>query len=796
MLTNYIRFFFRLLRRNSIYYLINVGGLAVGITGFLVVLIYCSFELSFDDFHQNKERIVRVVGKSARTPIPLAAAMITETSGIETASRVIYSHSGLVLIDSAGNAHEEKGFSVDSTFFDVFSFPFLYGTSSALDHPKNIVVTERFALKVFGKRDVVGTFMKIDGMPAADADYRISAVIETPPINSQFDFDILTRYSPHSNLDNWGNNLVYTYALMKKGANKMEVESNIRDLFRKKTQRNEDDINVIELQSLADQHFDSSRSFDFGPHTSSAGVYMLMCVAVLILSIACINFVNLSTARAADRRKEVGMKKINGATRQQLIFQFLFESLLVSLFGFLAACALFYFIIPVAQTLTGLDLINALNLMEWPMLSFLIALPVAIGLLSGIYPALLVSSFDSVHQLKDNTGIFKTTTIRKILVGIQFGITAFLFIGTLTILHQFNFINAKDLGFDDDQVVVLNIGFPGLGDRIEAIRNDLEKNPDILSVSAALTVPGDLTYTMPYSIYDTLADVEHRLSWAGLYVDPEFVTNMDIRIKQGRSFSTGKSSDTLNFLLNETAVAFMINKYGDQWLDPVGKTLNYFRSDNTGYHLAKKGMVIGVVNDFNYYSLHQKVDPLAIQVDYRLFFKLLVKVNPSNIASTLQYLEATWKQHGITKPFNYVFLDKHFGMAYEKEEKFKQIFFAFSVLSILISACGLYGLVLFAAEKRIREMSIRKVLGANAVSIIVLFIKEFITPVILSFIIVGPFAWWAMSRWLEQFAYRVPLEFRIFLVAAMITFSLAFITILFRTMGIVRSNPCKSLKQN
>lgn len=779
-----------------VYYAINVGGLAVGMTSFLIILIYCFYELSFDNFHTNNDRIVRVVGTSARTPNPLASSLIEEVSGVETATRVIYSHSGLVLIDSAGNAHEEKGYAVDSTFFDVFSFPFLHGISDALHDYKSIVVTERFARKVFGESDAVGKFMRIDGVPMADANFRIAAVIATPPANSQFDFDILTRYNPHSNRENWDNNLVYTYVLLSSPEQKTNVQANVRKLFHQKLPQSEEHVNTIELQSLREQHFDSSRTFDFGPHTKIENVYALISVALLILGIACINFINLSTAKATDRRKEVGMRKISGATRKQLILQFLSESLMVTLLAFTLACITFYLISPTAQTLTGLNLVDALQSFPFPLFFFLLSLPFILGMIAGIYPAMMISSFDSIQHLTDGQGQFKKSTLRKMLVSFQFGITAFLFIGTLTIMHQFDFINSKNLGFDDDQVVVMNIGFPGMRQKMALIRNELVKNPNVVNVSGALTVPGDLTYTMPYSIYDTLTNDDDRLSWAGLYVDPEFVNNMTIEVKEGRSFSSENSSDSLSFLMNETAAEFMVNKYGEDWRSPIGKTLNYFRSDNTGYYLAKKGTVIGVVKDFNYYSLHQKIDPLVIQVDYRLLFKLVVKVRPTNIEQTLAYIQTTWERHGISKPFNYVFLDDHFGRAYEKEAKFKQIFTAFSVLSIIISCCGLYGLVLYAAEKRTREMSIRKILGAHPRDIIALFTWEFFTPIMLSFFLVGPVAWWAMTKWLEQFAYHITLEVQIFLLSAVVTFSLAFLTIFFRTLKIVRSNPCESLNQN
>jgi putative ABC transport system permease protein len=796
MLISYFKIFLRLLRKDSTYYAINVGGLAIGIASFLIIAIYCSFELSYDSFHRNGENIVRIVGKSARTPNPLGMALIEETSGIETATRVIYSHSGLVLLDSAGNAYDEKGFSVDSTFFDVFSFPFLHGSKSALHNYRSLVVSRRFAEKVFGKTDVLGKFLKIQGMPGNEGDFRIGGVIETPPMNSQFDFDILTRYNPHWNRENWQNNLVYTYAVLKEGFSKDLALRNIRTLFRHKTNALDSETEHIELQTLRDQHFDVTRTFDFGPHIKLQNIHILSTIAALILFIACINFINISTAKATDRKKEVAMKKINGATRKQLISQFLSESLFISIVGFVFACGIFFMVAPTAQALTGVEVVAAIGLIaSWKIILFLL-IPFVVGIVAGLYPAIIISSFGSINEIKDNRKPLFTNLFRKTLLAIQFGITCFLFIGTLTIMEQFRFMNSKDLGFTDDQIVVLNVGFPGLRNRIDPIRNDLLKNPRIVNVSAALTVPGDLTYTMPYSIYDSLSNDDHRLSWAGLYVDPAFIDNLNMKIIDGRAFSSSNPADTLNFVLNETAVAFLVNKYGEEWKAPVGRELNYFRSNDTGYFLAKKGLVIGVVKDFNYYSLHQKIDPLVIQVDYRLLFQLLVKVQPDNVSETLAYIERSLNQNQVTRPFNYVFLDEHFGRAYEKEKKFKEIFMAFSILSILISACGLYGLVLYAAEKRSKEMSIRKVLGARTGSILRLFTKEFFTPIGFAFVFAGPLAWWMMMKWLEQFAYRIDIQADVFFGAAVLCFSIVLITILFRTLVVARANPCKALREN
>jgi putative ABC transport system permease protein len=795
MVLNYFIMFARLLKRHSVYYSISILGLTAGILSFVMILVYCSFEYSYDDFHQNHERIYRIVGGSARTPNPLSQAMADEISAIEQGTRMIFSHSGMVVLDSSGNAFEEKGYAVDSTFLLMFNFDFIRGQKTALNDIKNVVVTRNFAIRIFGTTDVVGRVIQLDAM-VPDPTYTIAAVIENPPENSQFEFDILTRYTPHSNIDNWENNLVYTYVLLRDNSDRTSVEDQVKALFKKRSKTTDNDAAEIVLQSLQEQHFDTSRTFDFGPHTAKQGITILISLGALILVIGCINFVNLSTAKSMERKKEVGMRKVVGANRKQLILQFISESVLISCCAFFLAVCCIYLLMPLFRVLTGIEFLTGFQSLNYNVILFLVLLPFILGLVAGLYPALIISSFYPIDNLHSEAGINKSPCLRKILVTVQFAVTAFLFVGTLTVLKQFSFIKNKDLGFSDEQVIVLNVGFPGIRDKIQSIKTELSKNPNVINVSAALTVPGDLTYTMPYSIRETLDNDEDRLSWAGLYVDPDFVSNMEIDVIEGRTFSGNMATDTLSFLLNETAVQTMVEKYGDQWKNPLGKTLNYFRSDNTGYYLAKPGRIIGVVKDFNYYSLHQKVNPLAIQVDYKLLFKLLVKVNSHEIPQTIESVKEVWNKFGITKPFNFVFLDEHFGKAYEKEVRFKRIFITFSIISLLISAGGLYGLVLFTSGKRSKEMSVRRVFGADPVKLLLLLTTDFLKPILVAFILIVPFAWWSMNNWLNQFAYHTQMEASVFVWAALVCFFIAIVTICSRTIQVLKQNPVRYLRQN
>lgn len=788
MISSYVRVFLQLLKKHWSYYVINVGGLSVGITSFILIMAYSLFELSHDNFIDKSDRIFRVVWGSARTPIPLASAIDHEIAGVDKSTRMIYSHFGMVVVDSTGNSYEEKGYSVDSTFLDIFNFGFIHGSSASLNDPKSVVVTEKFANKIFGTTDVLGRVIKIESSND-DPFHRIDAVIRDLPINSQFDFDILTRYLPHSSVQNWEQNLVYTYVLLEDHSDAAAIQSEIRQLFARHS-GGETEVNELELQTFRDQHFDNTRRFDFVSHANKQNIYVLISIGALIFLIACINFVNLSTAKALDRNKEVGIRKIVGATRRQLVLQFLCESMLVTVFSYGLAMAMVSSLAPWFEVVTSVDLYQAVESIGILVIIMIVTTPFIAAMAAGLYPSFVMTSLKPVKSI----GGHGKYDVRKTLVTIQFAIASFLIVGTLTIVRQFNFMNSKDLGFDQEQTLILNVGFPGVGGKLEQIRTELMKKPGIVSVSGALTVPGDLTYTMPYSIRTDLSNDDDRLSLAGLYVDPEFVKNVDIQLIGGRGFSGNTASDTLSFLMNETAVTMMVEKYGGDWKDPVGKSLNYFRSNTTGFHLAKAGTVIGVVKDFNFYSLHRAIEPLAIQVDYKLLYKLVVKVSPSQTGPAIDHIQTVWRSAGISKPFNYTFLDDHFGRAYDKEEKFRRIFLTFSIVSILISACGLYGLVLYTTERRTKEISIRKVLGADSTSIVALVTRDFYFLVLIAVAFSTPLAWWSMKVWLGQFAYRTDLNWEIFVLSVMACLAITSVTVLFRVVTVLGYNPVQTLK--
>ena len=798
MFARNLTFLGRLIKRHFIYYLITVGGLTVGITAFFFLVTNISYELSYDSQQTNRERIYRVVSTSARMPVPMASTVRKEIAGVDNAVKVIFSQSSsrFIVRDASGNLSEEDGYFVDSTFLDVFNYNFV-GTapSRLLYRPDEIVITQTMAKKYFGDQPAVGKTIEFMNTSLRTRVYNVAAVIEDPQANSVFDFDFLIPFVQYgaAESENWRIHLVYTYLLIAPNANLHNITSEIRQLMATRSDYEGLEIDAIRIQPLSSIHFDSSLTSDYGVKNRAENLWILASIAVLILVIAAINFVNLSTARAADRLKEVSMKKILGAARRTLVVQFLSEAMMVAVVSCVLSVLMIFLLSPAFEAMTGMEFKSgwkAIGNYRWLLISF----PFVVGLLAGIYPAIVISKAVPVLALKGGRQNVRSP-LRTALVVVQFSITTFLIIGTGVIVGQLDYMQNKDLGFDDDLAVILNVGGPGIGTRIDVAKKLFTENPNVVSVSGTLTLPGDHTYTMPYSSLNIIDDGDTD-ELSGFYIDHDFISNMKIEILDGRTFSKDIGTDTLNFILNETAVKQMRAKYGESWDHPVGQKLNYFRSNDTGWYIAKQGEVIGVVKDFNFASLHHSVGPMAIQVDYKLMYKLVVKIRPNEISSTLNFLEAKWKELDIIRPFNYQFLDEKIAGFYQRESKFRSMFLVFAVLSIVISCVGLYGLVLYTTERRSREMSIRKVLGAGAYHLAVLIGSSFFKPVVIAFVIACPVAYYSMSQWLGQFAFREEVGVAIFLEAGFLCSGLAIVTVFSRILKVSRANPVKYIKEN
>lgn len=801
MLRQNLLLFLRLFARQKVFFMINMTGLAIGLASSFFLFTYANYELSFDSHHERAEQLFRVTTTSARCPVPLGPILETQIAGIEKSCRMIFTTSGsrFIVSDSVGNLFEENGYYVDSTFLDMFTFDWVgVKPDKPLQQPDEVVITKRLAEKYFENGNALNKQLVFANNYLQEKVYQIVGVIENLPHNSQFNFDLLLPFSKYGSAEStlWTNNLVYTFAQLSPDVDPNRVHNEIKKLFAREANYSAADLDQIQFQPFRSLHFDNTYTFDFGPHNTFESIIILISIATLIVFIACINFINLSTAKASERMKEVGLRKTVGAYRWNLMLQFIGESIVVTMLAALVATCIIYLLSPGFEILSGVSFRDALATAQ----QFILYVPlliVGIGVLAGLYPAYIISKFQPLHALKGNAFNNKSA-LRNALVIVQFSITSFLIICTLVIAGQLHFIRNKNLGFDTEQIVILNVGGPGINDRIHTLRQELKENSNVINVSGTLTIPGDNTYTMPYSNKENITpeELSEGTDLAGLYVDHEFVDNMKLEVINGRSFMKESGTDTSNFILNESAVKELTSRFGQEWNDPIGKQLHYFRSSDSGWYRAKSGTVIGIVKDFHIASLHHEIRPLVIQVDYNLLFKVLVKIKPADIPSTLDFIKSKWESLGIERPFNYQFLDERFAMAYEKEQKFEKLFTLFALISIAVSCMGLYGLVLYNTERRSREISIRKVFGANTATLLAMLGTSFIKPVVLAFLLVSPLAYFLMSNWLSQFAFRTTISWDVFLKGAAVCVLVSFLTIFTRTLKVSKTNPIKYLRDN
>jgi putative ABC transport system permease protein len=792
-------FFIRLLLRQKMYHAICISGLVGAMTVFFFIAIYIRFELSFDDYHTNIDRLYRVAHMSARTPVPLAEAMRTRVAGVESSARMIYTTSGsrFIVRDVDGELYEENGYYVDSTFLDLFTFTFLTPRPAKIFAARDeVIITRRLADKLFPNRQPHQPLtMEFANSYLTNPHYRVIAIIEDLPANTQLQFDLLIPYELHgtARYQSWTEMLVFTFALLEPGASPAVVQDEVRKLIQSEGKWSDADRDAIVLQPFRDLHFMFSNTFDFGTHNNMSTILILAGAGVLILLIAVINFVNLATARAGDRMKEVALRKVVGAGQWTLILQFMKEGLAIVTIAAILSAALVYAVMPGFESITGIRIGESMHVVRI-LLKWLPLFVLVVGMAASVYPAIKLASLKPVLALKGAAApTDRAPNMRSTLVVLQFCVTAFLIIGTGVMVNQMDYIRNKDLGYQKEHVLFLNVGGPGIRERIHVAREEFLKHDGVVNVSGALTLPGDHTYTMPYSIHNSIVPDEET-SLAGYYVDHQFLRNMDVELIAGRLFDPAVATDTINFILNETAVRELVNRYGAEWNNPVGRRLNYFRSGNSGYYVAKAGEVIGVVKDFNFASLYRAVEPLVIQVDYNLLYKLTVKIKPTHVGETLAFLEKKWKEIGMVRPFNYQFLDDRIAAQYDRDQKLESLFRAFAAVSIFISCIGLYGLVLYTTERRTREVSIRKVLGADVADLMLLLGRSFFGWVALAFLIVSPPTWWAAQLWLQQFAYRQDVGVVLFIQSAVICLLVAAGTVFFRIRKVSMTNPVRWLR--
>jgi len=776
MLKNYFKIFTRNLKRNKTYSLINILGLSIGIASFILIMLWIANELSFDCFHKNADQIYRVVGddgvigKMAVTCGPLADYMKTNFPDIVNAARYM-PYEGSVFKYHDKILKIEKGAFADPDFFKMFSFSFFRGSpKTALSNLNEIVITESTAKKFFGNKNPVGKTLLVD----AKDPLIVSAVIKNIPANSQ-----LLKYVGFP-IDDWSSAGFNTFIQIKGRTDIEKLNKQIAGIMSKQISGFN---RKLFLQPLTDIHLNTDFAYDLPGIGDKKYIYIFSAIALFLILIACINYINLSTARVLKRSKEIGLRKILGSSRLHVVRQFFGESLIIVLLSFVIAVVLIEILLPFFNLVSGKAL--TINYFDITSFSGITALLILVSLLSGGYPSLFLSSVKPVNALKNilRNGQ-KGSMFRMILVVFQFSLSIILIVGTVTVYYQLNYIKNKKLGFDKENILTFSAKGKFQQD-YSTMKNELLNQSSILNVTAEdriLTNSKQSTTNIYWEGKEGKTDINIGYS----YVDYNYFNMMEVKMKEGRNFSPDMSTDRDAFILNEEAVNQMKLK------NPIRKR---FVLNN------KQGKIIGVIKNTNFRSLHYRVDPTAYMVlnNYsELSFKyngiIYVKTAAGKTHAAIAAIENIWKKVNPNLPFEYHFLDKTIDNQYVKEIQTGEIFGYFSLIAIFISCLGLYGLTLFTIENRTKEIGIRKTLGASVLSILKIFFEDYLKLILLSTIIACPLAWYAMNKWLGNFAYKISISWWLFALAGGIALLITLVTVSFQAIKAANANPVESLR--
>jgi putative ABC transport system permease protein len=810
MINNYFIIAWRNLLKNKTFSLINIAGLASGLACFILIALYVADELSYDRYNVKAKHIYRVNSDLlfggnnlhlAVTPDPLGEILKKDYPQVEEYVR-FYNSNGYRMVKK-GNEYirEDNVVHADSTLFNVFTFHFIAGVPKmALNEPNTVVITKSIALKYFGTTDVVGKSIETD--ENKNTFYKITAVIQDIPHNSHFNFDFI--FPMHNVQYPWGNFISHnfqTYILLRAGTDYKMFEKNFTQVIDKyilpqaKQYMNIKSMDEFakagnkldySLMPLTNIHLHSDRTAELGINGNIQYVYIFSAVALFVLLLACINFVNLSTARSSSRSKEVGIRKAIGSNRLSLIKQFLAESTLTAIIATLFAIVIVWLCLSWFNNLSGKQL-SITELFQTKYLVSIIALPFVVGLLAGGYPAFYLSSFKPITVLKGkiNEG-FKKSNLRNVLVIFQFATSIFLIVGTMVVYSQLNYIQTKKLGFNKDQVLIVD-GTGGLGNNAEAFKNEVLKFPGVTGSAYAgyLPVSNSSRSDNSYS-KEAVMDAKNSLNMQTWLADYDYFNLMGMEMVKGRNFSKEFGTDTTAIIINESTARLL------GYDNPIDKNLyTLFQDQNskrlTTYH------IIGVVKNFHFESLRQNIGPLCFRLG-KPNWVTAFKVNTSNIKELVTKIENKWKIMAPAMPFNYQFLDDVFDNMYRVEQRTGQLGLSFAVIAILIACLGLFGLVTYMTEQRIKEIGIRKVLGATESTLVTMLSKDFLKLVLVSIVFAIPLAWWAMNRWLQDFAYRIDIGWWVFVAAGVIALMISLITISFTAFKAAIANPVKSLR--
>jgi len=805
MLKNYLKVALRNLWKNKAFSAINIIGLAGGLSVCLLIVLYVVDELNYDRYNKSSGDIYRVDAdlvfngtrfNSAVTPEPLAAALKRDYPQVKQVVRIAYQGDILVRKGTANIKDNHAAFA-DSTFFNVFTFAAIQGNlNTALNEPTAIVIDETTARKYFNSTDVLGKVLHIDNT----TDCKVTAVIKDMPLSGHFHFSFIRPRGTHGpQADAWLSNNVYSYVLVQPGISKQRlqqmVDATINNYLAKDLEAfTHSSIGVLKksgnrfqypVTPLTDIHLRSSRSYEIEPGGDISYVYIFSVVAIFILLIACVNFMNLSTARSAGRAKEVGIRKVAGSLRSHLIIQFLTESVLVSFLSLLLAVAIAALLLPWFNQLAGKTMHVGTLFSTW-LFPVMIALVFVVGCIAGSYPAFYLSSFQPVQVLKGKVAAgFKSSWLRSTLVVFQFSISIILIIGTMVIYNQLAYIRDRKIGYNRDQVLILHNAWY-LDKHIKTFIETLRQLPSVENTTLTGDVPTSLNFDREGWFKDASFDVSKAVIMPNFNVDEYYIPTLNMQMVEGRNFSKSFPTDSSAVIINEAAVKALGFK------DPIKEIL--YRPDGQGASARAHAFhVIGVVKDFNYASLHDKIDPLIIQLGENQG-GIAVRLRTVNAASVISAIKNQWNSMAPGQPFQYTFMDADFNTLYDAEQRTGKLFITFAVFAVLIGCLGLFGLVTYAAEQRSKEIGVRKILGSSVSGIVALLSKDFARLVLISSLIAFPVAWWIMHQWLQSFAYRTQINPWVFVLSGAGAISIALLTVSYQAIKAAMANPVKSLR--
>lgn len=794
MIRNYIKTAFRNLWRHKAFSIINITGLSVALGCCMLILLYTMDEVSYDRFNVNKDKIFRLVSastsptgevnKMASTGMMPGPAFKQQIPEIENFVRL---QDNSFILKRGNDVFNQDALYADESFFSIFSFPVLRGDpKTALKDIHSVVLSEEVAEKYFGKQAALGRVLNLKVNDAFQP-FTVSAVIKQSPQNSSVKIKMLVPMKfgqSQFNDTHWFNFFLNTFFTVKPGTDIKAVEAKINNVFNKDAAAEQKEMTEkfglkdkikFGLQPLLQMHTSTDYPSDNGLKDASSPVYsyILTGIALFILLIACINFVNLTVARSLKRAKEIGIRKVVGSMRSQLIMQFLGESFILSLIAFVMAILLVQISLPVFNVLSNKALAFSYLLSPKLIIGYVVIFLLT-GLLAGFYPALVLSGFNPVQSLYNRQNFAGKNYLSKGLVILQFTLATFFIISTITIYTQFDYLMHFDLGYDSKNVVSINVAGVADKQKLEVFKIEMLKNPAIKSVTADQG-----------GRWGTIAHINNgqEIQFDNKHIDEEYLPLFKIQVVTGRNFSKEMVSDSGNsVLVNET----FAKKAG--WKKPIGQVVDFFYN-------KKKYNVIGIVKDYHFASLNEKISPELFSMNPQYpWGNIYIKLSDQNTAESLNYIENEFKHIFPFKPYQHTFIEAQNAESYDKEAKWKQIVTFSAILTIFISCIGLFGLATLSAERRKKEIGIRKVLGASVEGIVRKLSADFLKLVIISTVIAIPAAWWAMQKWLENYPYRIEINSWIFLLAAALVMLIAVVTVSFQSIGAALSNPVKSLR--